>query len=91
MAGRDNLLKMGVKDQKIVVVNNSINKEDYGYLNHNLFNREKKKVFSILYSGRITKAKKIDILIEALGVLKKKNDFNFKCVIIGDGDFDGNH
>jgi glycosyltransferase involved in cell wall biosynthesis len=87
-AGRENLLQMGVKDRKIVVVNNSINKEDYGYLNHDIFKKKSISVFTILYSGRITKAKKIDILIKALGILKKKNIFDFKCYVIGDGDLD---
>ena len=86
MAGRDNLQLMGVKDQKIVVVNNSINKEDYGYLNYDIYNKKRGKVFTILYSGRVTKAKKIDILIKALGILKEKNAFDFKCYIIGDGE-----
>jgi glycosyltransferase involved in cell wall biosynthesis len=87
-AGKENLLLMGVKDQKIVVVNNSINKEDYGYLNHDLNNKTTGNVFTILYCGRVTKSKKIDILIQALGVLRKKNVFDFKCFIIGDGDLE---
>jgi glycosyltransferase involved in cell wall biosynthesis len=85
-AGRDNLNLMGVKDKKIVVVNNSINKEDYGYLNHDIYNKRTGNVFTILYSGRVTKAKKIDVLIKALGILKEKNVFDFKCYIVGDGD-----
>jgi glycosyltransferase involved in cell wall biosynthesis len=87
-AGRDNLRLMGIKDQKIAVVKNSINKEDYGYLNHDIYNKNKRNIFTILYSGRVTKTKKIDILIKALGVLKEKNAFDFKCYILGDGDLD---
>lgn len=85
--GRENLLRMGINDCKIKVVNNSLNKEDYGYLNHDIFNNNNNK-FTILYSGRITKAKKVDLLIKALGLIKQKNLFDFKCYIIGDGDLE---
>ena len=88
--GRDNLIQMSVAEKNIEVVNNSLNKEDYGYLNYNLHEAKSSNVFNILYSGRITKAKKIDLLIKALTILKEKNSFDFKCTIIGDGDLDGN-
>ncbi|MCK5171737.1 MAG: glycosyltransferase family 4 protein [Bacteroidales bacterium] len=87
--GRDNLLLMGINDKKIKVVNNSLNKEDYGYLNHDIFkNNNDNDKFTILYSGRITKAKKVDLLIKALGLIKEKNLFDFKCYIIGDGNLE---
>jgi glycosyltransferase involved in cell wall biosynthesis len=88
-AGKENLLKMGIPVQRIVVVNNSINREDYGYLNHDVHNKKENEVFTILYSGRVNKAKKVDILIKALGILKMQNIFPFKCFIVGDGDLDG--
>jgi glycosyltransferase involved in cell wall biosynthesis len=86
--GKENLLSMGVKESRIQVVNNSINKEDYGYLNHDLYNRKPNQTFTILYTGRLTKAKKVDLLIKALALLKKNNSIEFKCFIIGDGDLD---
>jgi glycosyltransferase involved in cell wall biosynthesis len=69
-------------------VNNSLNYEDYGYLNHDLFNKKSDGIFRVIYSGRLTKAKKVDILIKALGILKLKNLFDFRCYIIGDGELD---
>jgi glycosyltransferase involved in cell wall biosynthesis len=88
MAGKINLNLMGIADQKIMVVNNSLNQEDYGYLNHNLYDKKKGNPFTILYSGRVTKAKKVDILIMALGLLSKRNVFKFKCYIVGDGNLE---
>jgi len=44
---------------------------------------EDKKV--ILYGGRLVQLKGLDVLIEALGKLKKKRD-NWVCWIIGEGD-----
>ena len=87
-AGKINLNLMGIADQKIVVVNNSLNREDYGYLNHDLYNKKEGIPFTILYSGRVTKAKKVDILIKALGILDKKSVFEFKCYIVGDGNLE---
>jgi glycosyltransferase involved in cell wall biosynthesis len=84
--GRDNLLSMRVLDERIIVVNNSINREDYGYLNYDLNKEKNHEVFSILYSGRLTKEKKVDVLIRALGILKKRKCFEFKCFIIGNGE-----
>jgi len=84
--GKETLLKMGIPEKKITIVNNSINKEDYGFLNYELHTKNEGKAFTILYSGRLTRAKKIDLLIKALGHARKKGLGPFKCYIIGDGD-----
>jgi len=86
--GRDNLLEMGLSDERIAVVNNSINREDYGFLNYDIVKKEKTGVFTILYSGRITEEKKVDLLIRALGIIKSKGVTEFKCYLVGDGDID---
>ncbi|HAF28017.1 MAG TPA: hypothetical protein DCG75_03120 [Bacteroidales bacterium] len=85
--GSKNLLKMGVNENKIKVVNNSLNREDYGYLNYNLFTERKNEKFTILYSGRLTKAKKVELLLKALGLIKARN-VDFECLIIGNGDIE---
>lgn len=87
-AGRKNLLKMGISENRIQVVNNSINSEDYGYLNHDLFQKKSDSRFTILYSGRVTVAKKVDLLIKALGIIKSESRFDFICYIVGGGDID---
>ena len=85
-AGRENLVAMKVREQNIVVVNNSLNREDYGFINNDILLPRETGSFSIIFSGRITKAKKVDILIEALKILQNQFQFDFKCVIIGGGD-----
>lgn len=86
--GKKNLLKMGISENKIQVVNNSINTEDYGYLNHDLFQKKTNSRFTILYSSRVTEAKKVDLLIKALGIIKSRSQFDFICYIVGGGDID---
>ncbi|MCD4768764.1 MAG: glycosyltransferase family 4 protein [Bacteroidales bacterium] len=86
--GRSNLIEMKIEKERIIVVNNSINSEDYGYLNHDLFQKKPDSRFTILYTGRVTKAKKVDLLIKALSIISKENRFNYICYIIGGGDID---
>jgi len=86
--GKMNLLEMGISENKIQVVNNSINTEDYGYLNYDLFQKKANGRFTILYSGRVTEAKKVDLLIKALGIIKSRSLFDFICYIVGGGDLD---
>ncbi|TVY02158.1 glycosyltransferase family 4 protein [Cohnella terricola] len=72
---------------------NKIKKYHYGYDIHTFLQRmaekptmkrpEGKKV--ILYAGRIVQLKGLDVLIEALGKLKKKRD-KWVCWIIGEGN-----
>jgi len=85
-AGRDNLLAMKVSEQNIVIVNNSLNREDYGFLNNDVFQPRKTQILNIVFSGRITKTKRVDILIKALKILQDQFKFDFRCVIIGGGD-----
>ncbi len=87
-SGKNILQGMGISETRIAVVNNSINNEDYGFLNYDLADKSEKEVFTILYSGRVTKAKKVDLLIKALGLAKKKGLNEFKCYIIGEGEIE---
>jgi len=83
--GKKNLKILGIEESKIRVVNNSINKNEYGYLNHDIYRKSADRVFTILFCGRITEQKKIDILIKALDIINNKKIFDYKCYIIGDG------
>ncbi len=87
-SGRKTLQEMGIGETRIAVVNNSINNEDYGFLNYDPDKKARKEAFTILYSGRVTKAKKVDLLIKALGIAKKKGLNEFKCYIIGEGEIE---
>lgn len=84
--GMENLLHMGVKPKKLMVVGNCLNNEDYGYLNHDIFGRKDKLSLNLLYSGRVTRDKRLDILIKALGIVKERKKIGFRCTIVGDGD-----
>ena len=87
--GKENLLFMGIRGNKIQVINNAINYEDYGYLNRDIYKlRLQHETFTILYSGRINREKKLDILIRAIEILKTKNNFPLKCYIVGNGEIE---
>jgi len=87
--GKENLVSLGVREENIQVVGNALNHKDYGYLNHDIYTKvSKQKAFKILFSGRITEHRKLDILINAVSILKRKSSFQYACYIIGDGDIE---
>ena len=84
--GKKNLLDIGIPSEKLKVISNCINHEDYGfnkYSEGDIF-RNRNKELTILFSGRITYSKRLDKLIEAINLIKLK-DLNVKAYIIGDG------
>jgi glycosyltransferase involved in cell wall biosynthesis len=83
---QENLHRMGVRDTKIQVVNNSLNFDDYGFLLNDIHSKRSQESLKILFCGRITKSKKIHLLIEAVGILKSRDNINAKCTIIGNGE-----
>jgi glycosyltransferase involved in cell wall biosynthesis len=87
-SGKDNLLKMGVEGEKLQVVGNSLNTIEYGFLHYDVFNKSHSEIFRILYCGRINAKKKLDVLIKSLDIIFKKRSFDFRCTIVGGGDFD---
>ena len=85
LKGKDVLLTMGINKRKIAIVNNSINSADYGFFNYKLNDNKKEKRLTLLYCGRIRSEKKVDLLINALGLLENEGYKDFICYIIGDG------
>ncbi len=83
--GKNNLIHMGVPESKIQVVGNALNSEDYGF-DMKIKNTTDDKVV-LLYSGRITKEKKLSVLIDALSHLKQTN-LDFICNIVGGGNIE---
>ena len=81
--GYDNLLELGVNNSKIAVIGNAINDEDYGFSKE--FPGKSKNVFTLLYSGRLTPAKRVDVLLKAINVLKERGTRKYYCFIVGDG------
>jgi len=90
LLGRDRLMDFGVKERNIQVISNAVNWDDYGYLNRNLAGSNRKdNKFRLLFSGRISKAKKLDLLMQALGIISHNSQLSFICNIIGPGDTTG--
>ena len=80
-AGFLRMQKFAVPPGKIIVVGNSMNNEDYG------LNVEHKKNdhFTIIFSGRITPGKKLDVLVKAVALAVKKIH-SIQCFVIGGGN-----
>jgi len=80
-AGLLKLQKFGVQPRKVIVVGNSMNNEDYGFsVEHSDSDR-----FTILFSGRITPEKKLDVLVRAIPIIVRKIP-SLRCLIIGGGN-----
>ena len=84
--GKENFLREGLDEKKLHVINNSLNDEDYGFLNYKLESSEAKKEFRIVYSGRLSQRKKVIVLLEALKHLKNRGMNDIYADIIGDGE-----
>lgn len=75
---RDDLISLGVKPKKIGIVPNGIN---YGEIAKVAPSSEK---FDVVYLGRLIKPKNVDVLIQAINLLKREFP-NMRAGIIGDG------
>lgn len=87
--GKENLISMGIKPQNIQVIKNALNRKDYGFLNYDItkVNKETHK-FNILFCGRITAQKKLDVLFLAIHIVKTKFGDEINCTIVGGGNID---
>lgn len=83
--GKENFIAEGLPEEKLHVINNCLNYEDYGWLNYPLDIKDKNE-FRILYTGRLSRRKKINVLIEAFRLIKDKGIENVYLDIVGDGD-----
>lgn len=91
---RDLLIDSGIKDDKVSVVFNSLNHIDqlkHRRTSNNTSLASSRFSFpqiihpSLIYIGRITKRKKIGMLIEALHILQMRGN-HYACYLIGDGE-----
>ncbi len=85
--GKKNIEDMMKKRIKVISVKNCINDDEYGYNQPTSPASSKQGIngISVLFSGRLTKEKRLDILIEALSILKMQH-IRFNCILIGNGD-----
>ena len=81
--GKEMLVTMGIDPSKICVVNNSLNVADYGFLNGDITKSAFKDPLKIVFCGRITPSKKLDMLIASLALLQREKSIAFDCEIIG--------
>ena len=81
---KQRLLGIGLPEEKLFVIGNSINNEDLGYLSTDIKENLITDSIGIIFTGRLTARKKLNVLIEALYLLKEKG-IKFHCNIIGDG------
>jgi len=81
--GKDLISKI-TNNKNIFVVKNSLNYSDYGF-NKNQILRKQTKNFLILFSGRLIRNKKVDVLINAIKLLADQ-DIPLVCNIIGNGE-----
>jgi len=86
---KEELIKAGIKKQKIAVINNFINFDNFNFENQDKFqNREKynlpKDKLVLGYLGRLVKMKNVDAIIKAIAKLKAQNKEVY-LLIIGDG------
>lgn len=88
---RDLMIKEGFNPQKLHVIHNSLAYREHISIRKTLHSTEiyrehfKNHNPVLLFIGRITKVKRLDMLIDALKQLKDKGQ-NFNLVFIGDGD-----
>lgn len=74
-----------IEKEKIYVVKNCLNESDYGFNKKDDNPHDKSENFTILFSGRLTRNKQVDILIKAIQILVKEN-IPVSCNIIGGGE-----
>lgn len=82
--GVDSLLKAGIKKEKLFLVGNNLNDTDLGYLNTEIVPKKATNKLKLIFVGRVVQAKRIDLLLDVLKLLKEEN-YSFTCKIIGAG------
>lgn len=81
--GKENLRCIEIPESKVTVVRNSLNQEDYGFdVVRNLTDNES---VQLLFSGRISRQRGLDVLIRAVSILSK-NGYSLTCKLVGSGD-----
>lgn len=82
--GVEILSQAGMNQEHLFLVGNNLNDSDLGYLNNEIKPKQATNTINILFVGRVVKEKRIDLLLEALQLLKKEGK-SFACKVIGAG------
>ncbi|MCM8797486.1 MAG: glycosyltransferase family 4 protein [Candidatus Omnitrophica bacterium] len=75
---KNHLITYGFKEEKIEIIPNGIDLKLIGSVSINTESSD------LIFVGRLIKDKQVDMLVNALSLLKRKID-DIKCIIIGDG------
>ena len=75
---REDLIDMGVRGDRMVVVPNGVDLRKIDGV------REEEKVYDLVYAGRLSEHKRVDLLLNAVSIAKEEIP-HIKCCIIGDG------
>ena len=85
------MLAKGFKNNKLHVIYNSLNYDEQIFYRNNLLPSNtysdffQNKCFNLIFVGRLTKVKKLDLLLQAVSGLNKVNK-KFNLTLIGEGD-----
>ncbi|MGD9566694.1 MAG: glycosyltransferase family 4 protein [Methanothrix sp.] len=75
---REDLIDMGVRGDRMVVVPNGVDLRKIDGV------REEEKVYDLVYAGRLSEHKRVDLHLNAVSIAKEEIP-HIKCCIIGDG------
>ena len=75
---REDLIGMGVRSERMVVVPNGVDLRKIDGV------PEEEKVYDLVYAGRLSQHKRLDLLLNALSIAREEIP-DIKCCIIGDG------
>ena len=75
---REDLIVMGVRNERMVVVPNGVDLRKIDGV------PEEEKVYDLVYAGRLSQHKRLDLLLNALSIAREEIP-DIKCCIIGDG------
>lgn len=84
----ENLKSINYNPKNVIIVRNSNNFEDYGFLNYDIINRKQNNKLYLMYSGRLTKEKKIETILKSAKFLIENDFKDFKFHIIGNGELE---
>ena len=75
---REDLIDMGVRGERMVVVPNGVDLLKIDGV------REEEKIYDLVYAGRLSEHKRVDLLLNAVSIAREEIP-DLKCCIIGDG------
>jgi glycosyltransferase involved in cell wall biosynthesis len=84
-SGKLTLLNWGISPDRIEVIRNAIHTEDYGFLSQSDSVNAETENFTIVFSGRINKDRRLEILFKALLRYKENYHASFSLIIVGGG------